>query len=204
VSVSAPHSTQRSMVGRLTPGSGTSNRSLRCERDFSSPREATDGSRATLTAMTVWDEIDDGVLRWVFALPPSFDTHEILDFPINEPIPFGPIPELDTGAVTKSLERLRGHGLIAGECSRWFGGDGWHDLRVTARGLMYLGEWPDLDLVATAASMNQLLRLAAAEAPETDRPVLLRAAGVVGRTVDGVVRGTLAEVAHAGGEEIAE
>jgi hypothetical protein len=154
--------------------------------------------------MTKWDEGDEPVLRWVFSLPPTFDTHEILEFPTSEPEPFGPVEGLDTRTATESLRRLHGYGLIDGRNSGWFGGEGWTELRVTALGLIYLGEWPDLDLVATASMIHHLLRAAANEAPEEERAALVRAAGIVGRTVNGVVRDTLTGVAGSAGKETVE
>jgi hypothetical protein len=43
-------------------------------------------------------------------------------------------------------------------------------------------EWPDLDRVATAASLHQLLRALSEDAPKEDQNALRRAAGVVART----------------------
>ena len=53
------------------------------------------------------------------------------------------------------------------------------------------------------AELHRLLNAAAEEAPAEERHALRRAAGVVSRTVGDVLRDTLGEVAHCGGEEIA-
>src|SRR6266540_5509492 len=55
----------------------------------------------------------------------------------------------------------------------------WSKLRVRASGWIVLGEWPDLERVATAASLHRLLRALADDAPEEERGALVRAAGVV-------------------------
>ena len=109
------------------------------------------------------------------------------------------MPGLDTAEVGASLRRLGDAGFIAGRSDY----ESWWDLRLAPRGLVYLGEWPDLELVASAATLHRVLRAVADEAPPAERAALVRSAGVVGRTVDAVVRDTLGEVAHAGGAEAA-
>jgi hypothetical protein len=82
------------------------------------------------------------------------------------------------------------------------GNSTWSRLRVTAAGLIVLGEWPDLDRVATASSLHELLRALSEDAPE-ERSALRRTAGSVARTADEVLRGTAADIAGAAGEEAA-
>jgi hypothetical protein len=53
-----------------------------------------------------------------------------------------------------------------------------------------------MNFFAAIAAMPDL----ADNAPAQERDSLVRSAGVVGRTVDAVVRDTLGEVAHAGAE----
>ncbi len=152
--------------------------------------------------MTLWDDVDERVLRWVFSRPPSFDNMEVLDFPTRDPVAFEPLEGLDTRTLTESLLRLHGHGLIDGESGGTLGGiEHWHSLRVTALGLVYLGEWPDLDLVARASTIHHVLRVAAEGAPEQEQSALKRAAGVLGRTADAVVRDTITNVAGSAGAE---
>jgi hypothetical protein len=151
---------------------------------------------------TLWDQVDEPVLRWVASLPPSLEM-ELHEFQLRESEPFAPIEGLDTRDVRESLHRLRSHGLIAGDESLSTHDETWHKLRVTAFGLVVLGEWPDLDRVATAASIHRLLRALADEAPEQERTALVRAAGVVSRTADEVVRGTAADIARTIGREAA-
>ncbi len=155
--------------------------------------------------MTLWEDVDVRVLRWVFSLPPSFENQEVYDFPTRHPEPFDFIDGLDTLAVTKSLRRLRGHGLIEGRTGGWLEGEQWNTLRVTSRGLVCLGEWPDLELVATGSAIHHLLNAAAGDASEEGQQrALRRAAGVLGRTADAVVRDTLSEVAHSARGEATE
>ncbi len=155
--------------------------------------------------MALWDEVDERVLRWVASLPSPFFEQGTIDFNTREAPPFASIEGLNERQVVESLNRLRGHGFIDGQDAGFMGGgETWHDLRARPLGLIYLGEWPDLDLVASAASLHKVLRLAAEDAPDEERTALLRAAGVVGRTVDGVIRDTLSDVAHGAGGEAAE
>jgi hypothetical protein len=151
---------------------------------------------------TLWETIDEPMLRWVAARPPSLDV-EIHQFPLREPEPFPDVDGLDSRDANESLLRLQSANLIDGIHGRTMGGDHWTELRVTAHGWIVLGEWPDLDRVATAASIHRLLRALADDAPEDDATALRRAAGVASRTVDAVVRDALAEVAHGAGEELA-
>jgi hypothetical protein len=155
-----------------------------------------------VTKGTLWEHVDEPVLRWVASLPPSLEM-ELHEFQLREPQPFAPIDGLDTRNVRESLHRLRSHGLIAGDESLTTHDESWHKLRVTAFGWVVLGEWPDLDRVATAASIHRLLRALADEAPEQERNPLVRAAGVVSRTADEVVRGTAADIARTIGREAA-
>jgi hypothetical protein len=122
---------------------------------------------------------------------------------LRQPEPFKAVPGLTSREVQESLLRLRSHGLIDGMESPAMGNSTWSRLRVTAAGLIVMGEWPDLDRVATAASLHRLLRALSKDAPEGDQAALKRAAGVVARTADEVLRGTAADVAGSVGEEVA-
>jgi hypothetical protein len=129
---------------------------------------------------------------------------EIRVFEIATPEPFEPIPGLTSRNVHESLQRLVSHGLVAGSEGPPMQSVDWSKLRVTAFGWIVLGEWPDLDRVATAASVERLLRALADEAPEIERSALRRAAGVLSRTADEVVRGTATDVAGTIGREAAD
>jgi hypothetical protein len=148
--------------------------------------------------LSVWDRVDERVLLWVASLPPSFTSDEILDFPSHSPPQFEPIEGLDTREVGEALRRLYDAGFIRGKNDY----ESWFELRLGPNGLIYLGEWPDIELAASALTLHNLLRAVAEQAPVDDRDAITRAAGVVGRTVDGVIRDTLAEVAHAAGEDL--
>lgn len=152
--------------------------------------------------MTLWDRVDEPVLRWVASLAPTlaFESWEIKE---RDSEPFRPIKGLRSDEVQQALERLVSHGLIDGQAARSMRDTTWSRLRVTARGWIVLGKWPDLDRVASAAGLHRLLTALADEAPEEDRTAVRRAAGVIGRTADEVVRGTAADLANELGRETA-
>lgn len=151
---------------------------------------------------TLWERVDEPVLRWVATLPSSL-AMEIRAFGVATPEPFDPIPGLNSRDVHQSLQRLRSHRLVDGIEGPAVQSVTWTKLRVAAFGWIVLGEWPDLDRVATAASVHGLLRALADDAPEQVRSALVRAAGVVSRTADEVVRGTAANVAGTVGGDVA-
>lgn len=72
----------------------------------------------------------------------------------------------------------------------------WHSLRVTAAGLIVLGEWPDLDRVTSAAGIHGLLNALADGAPEEARSALRRTAGTVSRTAVDVITRTVTALAR--------
>jgi hypothetical protein len=156
-----------------------------------------------VTEGTLWERIDEPVLRWVAGLPPSFEM-ELHDLELREPEPFEALPGLTSQDVHEALLRLQSYGLIDGVEGKPMRSATWSRLRVTAKGLIVLGEWPDLDRVATAAGLHRLLRALAEEAPEEQRGTLVRAAGVVSRTADAVVRGAATDVAGSVGREVAD
>jgi hypothetical protein len=156
-------------------------------------------------APTLWDRVDEPVLRWVASLPPTLaPDRSLLELEIRDPEPFEPNPNLNSAEVHESLKRLVSHGLVDGKATDFMQSTTWSRLRVTAFGLIVLGEWPDLDRVATAAALHRLLRALADNAPEEDRSALRRAAGVIGRTGDEIVRGTAADIAGTLGREAAD
>lgn len=149
---------------------------------------------------TLWERVDEPVLRWVASLGSPFEV-DVVKLPSRDPQPFEPVAGIDTLEAHDSLMRLCSHGLIDGDQSGTVGYRTWVKLRITARGLIVLGEWPDLDRVVTAAGLHGLLTAISEDAPEGVRSSLRRAAGVVGRTADDVVRGTAVGVARTLGRE---
>jgi hypothetical protein len=101
--------------------------------------------------------------------------------------------ELSLGSrqVHEALTRLCDYGLIAGkvhltECAVW------SHLRLTADGLILLGEWPDLDRVASFEGLQALLvKLAAGVEEKDERSAVRHAAGAIGRLGKGVVESEL-------------
>jgi hypothetical protein len=149
---------------------------------------------------TLWERVDERVLRWVFSLAPTLE-HMLYTLQEREPIPDDDIPGLDSREINESLHRLASHGLIDGKPQSTSHDTSWSHLRITAQGLRVLGEWPDLDLVASAATFHHVLRKLAEDAPDEEKSALVRAAGSVGRTADAVVQGTVTNIAGSLGKE---
>lgn len=153
--------------------------------------------------MAVWDEIDDRVLRWVLDRDADSDWQGR-----TENLVFRPEPEsqaafrgdLDARQVDEALTRLYGHGLIAGDRGATAHYAYWSQLRLTAHGLILLGEWPDLDRVASAEGLAVPLTELADEASNAeDTKALRQTAGAIGRLGEGIVNSTVASV----GKELA-
>jgi hypothetical protein len=155
--------------------------------------------RRPVAGQTLWERVDEPILRWVASL----DSPNQVELELREPGAFEGVAGLSNLDVQQSLTRLRSHGLIDGNEFAAMQNSTWSSLRVTAAGLIVLGEWPDLDRVASAASLHRLLRALSDDAPETERTALRQAAGVVARYGDEVLRGTAADVAGAAGAEAA-
>jgi hypothetical protein len=153
-----------------------------------------------MAAETLWDRVDEPVLRWVASLPPSRTQDQTFEFPTTEPQPFAPIDGLDTWEVADSLHRLHSHGLIGGGEHLTSGLVDWSQLRVTATGCIVLGEWPDVDRAATAVSVHGILRRLGEAAGPEDRGPLLRTAGYAGGLADGVIQ----DLARSAGREAVE
>ena len=94
--------------------------------------------------MTIWSDIDEPVLRWLVAWSDDPEWRSrMLELPVYQPEDCTDELKLslDSRQVHEALTRLRDYGLITGElhlteCAIW------SHLRLTADGLVLLGEWP--------------------------------------------------------------
>ena len=154
---------------------------------------------AELGPVTTWERVDERVLRWVSSLPPSQATNKIWDFRDTSDGD-RPFEDIAPGEVDAALHRLQGFGLVAGQSDP--GMRLWWRLRVAPRGLVYLGEWPDPALATSSETLRTVLRAIADQAPEDERSALVRAAGLIGRTLDGVLRDTVSDAARDLGAEL--
>jgi hypothetical protein len=151
-----------------------------------------------------WEEVDERVLRWVLERPSPLEDAEILEFALSDPPPFPAIEGLDTRQVSTALYRLASADLIAGRYDNLGNSADWWHLRVAPLGLKVLGEWPDLERIASAVGIRELLlNLAEAAEPE-QQTTLRRAAGLVGRTSSEIVRQTIATLASDAAKETLE
>jgi hypothetical protein len=145
---------------------------------------------------TLWQTVDEPMLRWLASLPAKDVFNLLLSLGTREPETFTHVDGITSIDARDSLRRLVSHGLISGREKESIGGSVWYRLRVAANGLIVLGEWPDLDRVASAASLHRLLVALADEAPDQEKKGLRRAAGSIGNLGDGIVHDTVAEIAH--------
>jgi hypothetical protein len=107
---------------------------------------------------------------------------------------------LDSEHLDQALVRLLEHGLVDGKRQETIGFASWTGLRVTARGMQVLGEWPDLDQLASAVGVKMLLNELAKSAPNEEQSSLRRMVGVIGDVGEGVAMSTLnATAADLGG-----
>lgn len=144
--------------------------------------------------MSTWTESDEPVLRWLQAEVPSFlpETWHLRLGLRDSVEPSEEVPELNTEQVDQALTRLQEHGLIAGKRQETIGYASWSGLRVTARGLQVLGEWPDLDQLTSAVGIKMLLNeLAQSAGDPEDQGALRRMVGVIGEVGEGVALSTL-------------
>lgn len=144
--------------------------------------------------MSTWTEIDEPVLRWLRGKGSSFLPEVwILELGLRNGVePSQEIDGLSTEQEHEALVRLQGHGLIEGRCQEAIGFSTWSRLRVTARGLQVLGEWPDLDQLASAVGLKLLLNeLASRAADSDDQSALRRLVGIVGEVGEGVAIGLI-------------
>ena len=157
---------------------------------------------AAAANQTLWERVDERVLRWVFGLPSTLE-HIMYTLHEREPVPDDEVPGLDSREINESLHRLESHGLIDGTPHPTSHDTSWTQLRITAPGLRVLGEWPDLDLVASAATFHHVLRRLAEDAPDEEKSALVRAAGTISRTAEAVVQDTVTSIAGSLGKEAA-
>lgn len=101
------------------------------------------------------------------------------------------VPGLDSEQMDQALVRLYEHGLIDGRRQETIGYASWSGLRVTARGMQVLGEWPDLDQLTSAVGIKMLIDELAKSADTEDQGALRRVIGVMGEVGEGVALNAL-------------
>jgi len=156
--------------------------------------------------VTTWDRVDEPVLRWIRDdWPLKLGERHQYTFETRPPEPIPELDDLPSDELHESLRRLYEAELIDGSVAEAMGGrTTWTNLRLTSLGLVAIGEWPDLDLIASAVGIHDVLDALADAAPEEERSFLQRAAGTVGRLGDEIVRSTLSGIAGDLGKDVVE
>jgi DNA-binding PadR family transcriptional regulator len=143
---------------------------------------------------TTWTESDEPTLRWLRDQGPSFLPEPwSLELGLRRSVePSEAVPGLDSAQMDQALTRLREHGLIDGQRNETIGYAFWSGLRITARGMQVLGEWPDLDHLTSAVGIKMLLdELAKSAVDAEDQGALRRMVGVIGEIGEGIALNTL-------------
>jgi hypothetical protein len=153
-----------------------------------------------------WDRVDEPVLRWIRDdWPLKLGERHQYTFDTRPPEPIPELDNLPSDELHESLLRLHEAELIDGLVAEAMSGSTtWTNLRLTSLGLVAIGEWPDLDLIASAVGIHDVLDALADAAPEEERSFLRRAAGTVGRLGDEIVRSTLSGIAGDLGKDVVE
>jgi hypothetical protein len=147
--------------------------------------------------VTTWTEIDEPILRWLLEREEDPGWTGRLHLTMRpEPETLSQFGGLDNAEVDAALVPLADHMLIAGNRGETTGYARWTSLRLRADGLILLGEWPDLDRIASATGLETLIAALAEDAEDAeDRTALRRTAGAVGRLGEGVIEETIASIA---------
>lgn len=155
--------------------------------------------------MSTWIESDEPVLRWLREQGSSFlpETWN-LKLGLRDSVePPDEVSGLNSEQMDQALTRLFEHGLLDGRRQETIGYAFWSGLRMTARGMQILGEWPDLDQLTSAVGLKMLLKELAKSATNTeDQGALRRMVGIVGEVGEGIALSTLNTAAGGLGGEL--
>ena len=130
-------------------------------------------TKPKLREVNRWEAIDGRVLEWAAKQRVSPDEKRSIEFLARADEPFDEVglEGLSGEQVDESLRRFLDDGRIEGKSAAFVGRElrtRWTNLRVTARGLIALREWLDLETVATATGVHALLT-SLAESPRSRR-----------------------------------
>jgi hypothetical protein len=157
----------------------------------------------------LWADVDGRVLGWVQMLPPTFDPTLGPRLPLAtvnpQTVTVPALSGMDSRQVDASLQRLCREGFIDGRRHGHSQGCEWRDLRLTAKGLQLVDEWPNFDQAASALGMHLALGMLAEGAADSDNESTLRhSAAIVASLGDAVLKGTLRTVATETGRNAAQ
>jgi hypothetical protein len=155
-----------------------------------------------MLGMSTWTEIDECVLRWLLDQDSNPDWDGRIKLVVHgESQSFRDLNgEIDSRQADEALTRLHSYDLIAGVRTGTVIVALWSGLRLAPRGLILLGEWPDLDRVASLEGLQAVFAGLANQAEDAgDRTALRRTAGAIGRLGEGIVDSAIESL----GEELA-
>lgn len=155
--------------------------------------------------MSTWIESDEPVLRWLREQGSSFlpETWN-LKLGLRDSVePPDEVSGLNSEQMDRTLTRLFEYGLLDGRRQETIGYAFWSGLRMTARGMQILGEWPDLDQLTSAVGLKMLFNELAKSATNTeDQGALRRMVGIIGEVGEGIALSTLNTAAGGLGGEL--
>jgi hypothetical protein len=131
--------------------------------------------------VTLWDERDKPVLRWLVENPPRANmltTHK------SGTARHEGVPSLTQAQVHASVEVLYDAGYVASDEPQGAGGGGvhWTHFQVTGAGKQALGLWPRFDALGSPGELADILEALARNAPtEEEASNLKRAAAAIRR-----------------------
>lgn len=138
--------------------------------------------------MSLWDERDEPVLRWLVENPSPVNmlsTHRFGSAARDG------VPSLTQAQVHLAVETLNDAGYVSSGDAQADGGGGvlWTGFFVTGAGKQALGLWPRFDALGSPGELADILDALAENAPtEEQASNLKRAAAAVRRMAPGVVR----------------
>ena len=139
--------------------------------------------------MSLWDERDEPVLRWLVENPPRAN---ILSTHRSVTALHDGVRSVNQAQFHRAVETLRDAGYIASDDPQSEGGGGvhWTRFQVTGGGKQALGLWPRFDALGSPGELADILDALAENAPtEEQASNLKRAAAAVRRAAPTVLRG---------------
>jgi hypothetical protein len=147
--------------------------------------------------MTVWDERDEPVLRWLLENPPPGGVLRIWGISGlgHGDAPLEGIPALTQAQAYLAIETLRDAGYLASSPGEWSsqGGYTMTQIQVTGLGKQALGLWPRFDALGSPGELAAILEGLADNAPTEEEASNLKKAARAARAAAPAVLRALTE-----------